>query len=38
MNDNQNKEKDCYVEDIQKALTYSITIILIMWGLSFIVK
>ena len=38
MNDNQNKEKDCYVEDIQKALTYSIGIILVMWALSFVIK
>ena len=38
MNNNENKVRDSYIEDIQKALTYSITIILIMWGLSFIIK
>ena len=38
MNDNDDKFKDSYVEDIQKALTYSIGIILVMWALSFVIK
>ena len=32
------KHKDNYVDDMQKALLYSGTIILVMWLLSFVIK
>ncbi len=32
------KDKDDYSDDMQKALLYSGTIILVMWLLSFVIK